>query len=161
KNFLLIPILVWARRRGVPPGRLAAWFLFLYPALRIPIDLFRDYHAESAATGQAFNVIMAGVGLMLLARNYRSSLVPGPWSLVRPWSNGPWWVATGEDGPGTKDGPGTRDPGPRTVRKHLKNSLGWRRAALAVMLIVPLIIPSDSTRDAPVRYGARHPGLEH
>jgi phosphatidylglycerol:prolipoprotein diacylglycerol transferase len=69
KNFLLIPVLVAAQRRHVPAGRIAALFVLLYPALRIPIDLFRDYHAETAATGQAFNVIMAIAGALLLARN--------------------------------------------------------------------------------------------
>ena len=70
KNFALIPILLAVQRRHVPAGRIAALFLLLYPALRIPIDLFRDYTREAAATGQTFNVIMAIVGALLLARNW-------------------------------------------------------------------------------------------
>ena len=69
KNALLIPILLWVRRRGAPPGRAAALFLLLYPTLRIPIDLFRDYGLERAATGQALNIVMASAGALLLARS--------------------------------------------------------------------------------------------
>src|SRR2546430_14912178 len=53
----------------MPPGRSAALFLLLYPALRIPIDLLPDYQAETAATGQMLNAIMAAGGGALLARN--------------------------------------------------------------------------------------------
>jgi phosphatidylglycerol:prolipoprotein diacylglycerol transferase len=70
KNFALIPVLIAVQRRHVPAGRIAALFLVLYPALRIPIDLFRDYGRETAATGQTFNVIMAVAGALLLARNW-------------------------------------------------------------------------------------------
>ena len=69
KNAILIPILLQAQRRDAPPGRAAALFLFLYPALRMPIDLFRDYGVERAATGQMLNLVMASAGALLLARN--------------------------------------------------------------------------------------------
>lgn len=36
-----------------------------------------------------------------------------------------------------------------------------KRMAFAVLLLVPLVIPSDWTQDVPARYGKRHPGLEH
>ena len=39
--------------------------------------------------------------------------------------------------------------------------LGWRRVALAILLIVPTVIPSDWTQDVPERYGNRHPGMTH
>ena len=72
KNFLLVPVLLEIERRGAPPGRIAAWFVFLYAALRIPIDLFRDYPIATFGlpTGQAFNAIMATVGLMLLFKSF-------------------------------------------------------------------------------------------
>lgn len=76
KNFLLVPVLLEIERRGAPPGRIAAWFVFLYAAFRIPIDLFRDYPIATFGlpTGQAFNGIMATVGLMLLFKSvWRSS----------------------------------------------------------------------------------------
>jgi len=40
-------------------------------------------------------------------------------------------------------------------------SPSWRRAAFALILLFVLVIPSDATRDVPVRYGARHPGMVH
>ena len=43
KNFMLIPLLLWVRSRGVAPGRLAALLIFLYAALRLPIDLLCEY----------------------------------------------------------------------------------------------------------------------
>ena len=72
KNFLLIPCLMWVRSRKVPPGRLAALFIFLYPALRIPIDLLREYPITllGLPTGQTFNIVMALAGAVLLARNW-------------------------------------------------------------------------------------------
>jgi phosphatidylglycerol:prolipoprotein diacylglycerol transferase len=71
KNFLLVPVLLQVERRGAPPGRLAALFVFLYAALRIPIDLLRDYPITTFGlpTGQAFNLIMAAIGLALLLKN--------------------------------------------------------------------------------------------
>jgi len=71
KNFLLVPVLLRVERRGAPPGRVAALFVFFYAALRIPIDLFRDYPITTFGlpTGQAFNVIMAAIGVGLLLKN--------------------------------------------------------------------------------------------
>jgi phosphatidylglycerol---prolipoprotein diacylglyceryl transferase len=129
KNMMLVPILIAVRRRGAPPGRQAALFLLLYPALRIPIDVFRDYTAESAATGQTFNVVMAAVGLALLVRN---------------WMRDPSPAA----------------PSPATGYAP-SGGLRWRRLAFAAVLVVPLVIPSDATRDVPSRYGTRHPGLAY
>ena len=37
----------------------------------------------------------------------------------------------------------------------------WRRLALAAVLAIPVVIPSDATRDVPATYGARHPRLAH
>jgi hypothetical protein len=128
KNFLLVPLLLWVRRQNVPPGRVAALFVFLYAALRIPIDLLREYPIQTLGlpTGQAFNLIMAGVGLALLARN---------------WFRKPGALADGAGDP-------SRSP-------------GWRPWALAGLIFIALIIPSDATRDVPDRYGKRHPGLTH
>jgi phosphatidylglycerol---prolipoprotein diacylglyceryl transferase len=132
KNLLIIPLLLAVRRRDVPPGRVAALFLLLYPMLRIPIDLFRDYRAENAATGQTFNLIMATAGAVLLARNW---LRDPERHAVEP----PAFVDV------------SRAPGP----------LRFRRAAFATVLAVALVIPSDSTRDIPAQYGRRHPGLTY
>lgn len=131
KNFLLIPLLLWLRRRGVPPGRLAALFVLLYPLLRIPIDLLREYPISTLGlpTGQTFNIMMSLVGAALLIRNV------------------------------TRRG-GATDVAP-ALTLTARTGVGWRRVAFAAILLVALLIPSDATRDVPVRYGARHPGLVH
>lgn len=132
KNLLLVPVLLWARRRA-PPGRLAALFLFLYAFLRIFIDLFREYPLSllGLPAGQAFNVFLAVAGFALLVRNYLRQTAP-----TEP-ARAP---AASEDSPA---------------------KLAWRRAAFAACLVFPLIIPSDATRDVPRTYGDRHPGLEY
>lgn len=131
KNFLIIPILLWARRRGMPPGRLAALFVVLYAGLRVPIDLLRDYpvNALGLPTGQGFNILMTIGGVILLARNlWRERAGTG-----------------GETAP--------VDEPPATP--------GWRLPALGITLAVSLVIPSDATRDIPRTYGERHPGLTY
>jgi phosphatidylglycerol:prolipoprotein diacylglycerol transferase len=133
KNFMLIPLLMWVRSRGVPPGRLAALFLFLYAALRIPIDLLREYPLTllGLPSGQTVNVAMALAGALLLVRNWR-----------RGSARGVDEVHTDED-LGSSRGP------------------GWRRLAFAACLVIATVIPSDATRDVPAQYGRRHPGLVH
>jgi phosphatidylglycerol:prolipoprotein diacylglycerol transferase len=37
----------------------------------------------------------------------------------------------------------------------------WQRVSFVLLLLFPLIIPSDWTQDVPARYGKRHPGLTH
>ncbi len=41
------------------------------------------------------------------------------------------------------------------------SALGLRRFGLVALCLLPLVIPSDATRDVPATYGARHPRLEH
>lgn len=132
KNFALIPILLWVRSRGAPPGRLAALFVLLYAGLRIPIDLLREYpvNALGLPGGQGFNVIMTVAGALLLARNARLArrgLIP--------------------DAPMPRE----REAAPGA----------WRRLAFACVLAGALAIPSDATRDIADLYGKRHPGLAH
>jgi phosphatidylglycerol---prolipoprotein diacylglyceryl transferase len=130
KNFLLIPFLLWVRNRGVPDGRIAALFVFLYAAFRIPIDLLREYPITmwGFPTGQTLNILMVSLGAILLIVSY--------------------------------------------LRKHPKTSsanlngvdeknVGWRKFAFVILLLIPLVIPSDATRDVPDRYGKRHNGLVH
>ena len=42
-----------------------------------------------------------------------------------------------------------------------RDGLGPKRVLLVVMLLIPLVIPSDWTQDVPAVYGKRHPGLVH
>lgn len=130
KNFLLIPVLLWVRKRGVPDGRVAALFVFLYAALRIPIDMLREYPISmwGFPTGQTLNFLMVLAGIVLLAFNYLRNR-------QKTFAN----------------------ETPRIV----ETGAGWRKWAFIALLFVPLVIPSDATRDIPDRYGRRHPGLVH
>ena len=131
KNFLLVPLLLWAGRRGLPPGRLAALFIVLYAGLRIPVDLLREYPVNPLGlpTGEGFNVIMLAGGLLLLARN--------------------WWLARR----GRAIAPSRKDEPAASPR--------WRLPFFIVILLTSLVIASDATRDVPALYGHRHAGLEY
>jgi len=132
KNLLVAWLLSRLARRNLPPGRLAALFVLLYAALRIPIDLLREYPTTVLGLpgGQTFNVLMAGVGVLLLARNIRRSRTV------------------------TEAPPPVPPAGP-------EHGLVWRRLLLAAVLVGALVIPSDAARDIPAAYGGRHPGLEY
>ena len=71
KNLLLVPYLLRVRRVNTTPGATAARFVFWYAFPRIFIDLFRDYptHRLALGTGQTLNLIMAGLGVVLLIRS--------------------------------------------------------------------------------------------
>jgi phosphatidylglycerol:prolipoprotein diacylglycerol transferase len=131
KNFLIVPVLLWAQRRDLPAGRQAALFVVLYAGLRIPIDLLREYptNALGLPTGQGFNVIMAIAGGLLLARNI-------------------WRSRSGETS--FTDRPAEPEAAP-----------GWRVPAFAAILVTSLVIASDATRDIPAQYGHRHAGMEY
>lgn len=135
KNFALVPLLLWIRSRGVPPGRIAAIFCILYAGLRIPIDMFREYPSNfwGLPNGQMLNIFMVVIGVIALAINIHRN----------------------------------RDPKPHPVEPMLSERpvgrpvLLPRFALFACLCLLPLIIPSDATRDVPATYGNRHPGLEH
>ena len=69
KNFLILPILIWAIRIW-PPGKgvVTALFVALYASMRFAVDLLRDYEAAwlGLGTGQVFNLVMAAIGFLLL-----------------------------------------------------------------------------------------------
>lgn len=134
KNFLLVPILLWIRSRGVPPGRIAVLFLIFYAGFRIPIDFFREYPNTlfGMPNGQAWNLMTVALGLILLAINLLRS---------RKFAD-------------------VNDQKAKSTNSNGENP-GWRRALLFVVCLIPLVIPSDATRDVPVSYGERHPAIEH
>jgi len=133
KNLLIIPALLMVRRRGVPAGREAAVFLFLYAFLRIFIDLFREYPQTliGLPAGQAFNVFFTVIGAALLVRSY---------------------MRKGEPPAAARERPSHAD-GARAVV--------WRAVVFACVVLFALIIPSDGLRDVPKVYGDRHPGLTY
>jgi phosphatidylglycerol---prolipoprotein diacylglyceryl transferase len=130
KNFLLIPVLLWFRKRGAPDGRVAALFVVLYAGLRIPIDMLREYPISmwGFPTGQTLNFLMLIFGVVILAINYLRN---------------------------------RKNPIKTTPPKIAETKIGWRKPAFIILLIIPLVIPSDATRDVPARYGKRHSGLVH
>lgn len=74
KNFLILPVLIWAIGKWEPGrGVIASLFIFLYAGLRFAVDLFRDYEAAwlGIGTGQVFNLLMAALGLILLVWTVR------------------------------------------------------------------------------------------
>ena len=73
KNLLIIPVLLIAGRRNLPAGFVTGLFLFLYSFLRIPIDIFREYPTSllGLATGQALNIALSIVGVLVMILVYR------------------------------------------------------------------------------------------
>jgi phosphatidylglycerol:prolipoprotein diacylglycerol transferase len=134
KNLLLVPYLLHVRRINPTPGAVAARFVFWYAALRIPIDLFRDYPTFRLAlgTGQTLNIMMVSVGILLL---YRSRL-------RRQGRLGSRRGAIRHER-------GTHDDAPTLVQ----------RTAFAALVLFCLTIPSNWTQDIPVRYAGRHDGM--
>ena len=143
KNFLIIPILWLVQRRGVPPGRIGSLFVLLYAALRIPIDLLREYPISFLflPAGQTFNVLMAVTGLTLLVKNVC------------------WLAPGGAGGSSMWDRSNVRTFGVRRATDQ-RRAFGLK-FAFATLVLLAVVIPSDATRDIPARYGRRHPGLTY
>jgi phosphatidylglycerol:prolipoprotein diacylglycerol transferase len=134
KNLLIIPILWFAARRTRPTGVATGIFLFLYAFLRIFVDLFREYPTSllGLATGQVLNILMSGLGLVLITL--------------------PYWRRSARAG-GSAPSAGAVDA------TQARGGVGWRRAVFAALLAFSLVQPSDWTQDVPARYGKRHEGL--
>jgi phosphatidylglycerol---prolipoprotein diacylglyceryl transferase len=134
KNLLLVPYLLSVRRANPTPGAVAARFVFWYAALRIPIDLFRDYPTYRLAlgTGQTLNIVILLAGIVLLYRSRMRRL--GRLESLRSER--------------TRHR-STRDEAPTVMQ----------RAAFATLLLFCLTIPSNWTQDVAVRYAHRHPGM--
>lgn len=134
KNLAIAPILVWITRRRPPRGVAIGAFLFLYAFLRIFVDVYREYPTSllGLATGQVLNIATSAIGLALL--------------VVPLWR---------------KRSSRAVDVGRTPVDEREGTGRGWRPIALAAVLLVSLVMPSDWTQDVPERYGKRHPGLSH
>jgi phosphatidylglycerol:prolipoprotein diacylglycerol transferase len=132
KNLLLVPLLLRVPWRA-PAGRRVGHFVLWYGALRIPVDLFREYPTAilGIGTGQWLNMVTVLLGAGLLAALRR-------------------WPPRARSGPATVPTRGGATAGPAT-------GLLVRRVVLAALVAFPLLIPSDWTQDVPARYGKRHP----
>ena len=137
KNLLLVPFLLLLRRMNPPRGVLTAHFILWYGFLRVFVDLFREYRTtlHGLPPGQEFNIGMALAGLAMLLWFYRRR------GRAKPAESG----ATS---------PPARAAGSAA-------GLNARRLAFGLVLLLPLVIPSDWTQDVPARYGERHPGMTH
>lgn len=136
KNLLLVPLLLFIRWLNPPRGVLTAHFLLWYGFLRVFVDVFREYRTTlyGLPPGQEFNIGMALAGLAMLFWFYRRRGRAQTSSAARAPQ------------------PGAVDYG---------TGLAVRRIGLVLVLLLPLIIPSDWTQDVPARYGERHPGMAH
>jgi phosphatidylglycerol:prolipoprotein diacylglycerol transferase len=133
KNLLLVPVLLFLRNRRPPSGVVLGHFILWYGFLRIFVDLFREYRTDllGLPPGQEFNILMSVAGLALIVWAHKTQ--------------------------GRERAFGPRGESPKQDRKA-----SWlQRVSLAVLVVIPLIIPSDWTQDVPERYGARHKGMTH
>ena len=133
KNLLLVPVLILIRSRRPPTGAVFGHFVLWYGFLRIFVDIFREYRTDLIGfpPGQEFNLLMTILGLGLLVWRYRFQGVEKP-------------SITGE--------------GQLTTNEK---SSWLQRVLLAVLVVIPLVMPSDWTQDVPERYGGRHEGMKH
>lgn len=137
KNLLLIPLLLYIGRTQPPRGVVMAHFILWYGFLRIFVDFFREYRTElyGFPPGQEFNLFMTLVGIGLLIQFYRKGRQVNVVRSSKVVSSKP----SGNE--------------PKEI---------WTlRLILALLLIVPSVMPGDWTHDVPKRYGHRHPGMEH
>ena len=133
KNLLLVPVLIFIRSRRPPKGAVLGHFILWYGFLRIFVDFFREYRTDlfGLPPGQEFNILMTVLGLGLLIWTYRTS---------RRHRTAP----------------------SAAERARTRKSATWpQRAVLLLLVLIPLVIPSDWTQDVPERYGDRHEGLRH
>lgn len=131
KNLLIIPLLLLIRKTRPPRGVLTAHFILWYGFLRIFVDVFREYRVD------LFGIPPGQIFNLVMT-------IAGVLMLL-------WFYrdkAPGAAGSCRGDG-------------GIEKSLWPRRLGLAVLLLLPMIIPSDWTQDVPVRYGDRHPGMAH
>ena len=133
KNLLLVPLLLLIRSRRPPKGVVFGHFVFWYGFLRIFVDYFREYRVEimSLPPGQEFNLFMTAFGIGAIIWAYRYR------------ATDPFTAELNE-----------------SARLNKPPSL-LLRLGLPVVILLPLVIPSDWTQDVPKRYGERHPGLSY
>jgi phosphatidylglycerol:prolipoprotein diacylglycerol transferase len=127
---------LWAKRRGAPPGRLAALFVFCTRRCAFrstgcaSIRSMRSACRPARATTSSWPAI----GLVLLIVN---------WARHR----------------GRLGARSSRRRSP--VCGRVRGARGLAKTRLRRAAVFVLVIPSDATRDIPSRYGHRHPNLTY
>jgi phosphatidylglycerol:prolipoprotein diacylglycerol transferase len=134
KNLLLIPLLLFVRKRKPPHGVIMAHFILWYGFLRIFVDFFREYRTTffGFPPGQEFNIFMTLAGLFLLFRFYKRQKKTAK-----------------------------SEATPLTTATQPERSLLLKRLVFILLVLFPMVIPSDWTQDVPQRYGKRHYGMRH
>jgi phosphatidylglycerol:prolipoprotein diacylglycerol transferase len=137
KNLLLIPLLLLIRKTSPPRGVMLGHFLLWYGFLRIFIDFFREYRTSflGLPPGQEFNISMTLIGLGLII-----------WAYKRPQA-------------GVRPLPLSAITAGYTL--NVRKTTRVKRIVFRILLVIPLVIPSDWTQDVPERYGKRHEGMTH
>ena len=129
KNLMLVPVLLWIRRLRPPRGFMLGTYLLGYGFFRTIIDFFREYRMDlwGMPPGQGFNIGMILLGIALIFWSVKKQ-----YPRVNPLANN-----------AVLDG----------MNIDIRKATRTRRFVLRVLLILPLIIPSDWTQDVSSRYG--------
>lgn len=137
KNLLLIPVLLLVRYMKPPRGVMLGVFLVGYGFLRMFIDFYREYRTDifGFPPGQEFNIGMSLLGLSLIFWAYRRRHTGVQPLTLAAISNG--------------------------YEMDVRRATRLKRLIFRMLLIAPLVIPSDWTQDVPRRYGDRHEGMHH
>ena len=131
KNLLIIPLLLLVRQTKPPRGVMTAHFILWYGFLRVFVDVFREYRTELLG-------IPPGQIFNLVMT------VAGVFMLF-------WFYRSRGSGAAV----------PVRPEAGVDRPLWPRRLCLLVLLLLPLVMPSDWTQDVPARYGQRHSGMHH
>jgi phosphatidylglycerol:prolipoprotein diacylglycerol transferase len=136
KNLMLIPLLLLIRHYRPARGVLVAHFMLWYGFLRVFVDIFREYRTDffGFPPGQEFNILMTVAGVGLLIWFWRRGRTRREESLQEQIAAHP---------------------------AYPKRTIWVMRIVFVLLLLFPLVIPSDWTQDVPGRYGHRHEGIEH
>jgi len=136
KNLLLIPFLLFLRKRKPPRGAILAHAILWYGLLRIFVDFFREYRTDlfGFPPGQEFNVFMTFLGLSMLWWFYHKRRISGDRGFKNAWL---------------------------PLQLSDRSGLWIRRIIFILILVIPMVIPSDWTQDVPERYSKRHQGISH
>jgi phosphatidylglycerol:prolipoprotein diacylglycerol transferase len=139
KNFLMIPLLLVARRTSPPrQGMLLAHVVFWYGFGRLFVDLFREYPTTflGVGTGQYFNFLMAALGLGLMGW---SGLARGGMKAAQ--------LEVTERRKSCNVEPGSGRLRPWRPLPAVRSATLWPRRLLFILLLLfPLIIPTDWTQ---------------